>query len=94
MMKYGKQLLLAGIMIPGAAFAQISVGDALGASETDMRAALEAKGYAITEVELEEGEIEFEATLDGVAYEIEVSAETGMVLEIELDDDGDDADDS
>ena len=37
---------------------------------------------------------EFEATLDGVAYEIEVSAETGMVLEIELDDDGDDADDS
>ncbi|MBW4709766.1 PepSY domain-containing protein [Roseobacter sp. YSTF-M11] len=93
MMKYGKVTLLAGLIVPGAVFAQIGVGDALGASEADVRAALKAQGYVITEVELEDGEIEVEATRDGKAYEIEVSAETGIVLEIELDDE-DDSNDS
>lgn len=93
MMKYGKTVLLAGLIIPGAVFAQINEGDALGVTEADIRTALEAQGYAITEVEQEGDEIEVEAMLNGTAYEIEVSVETGMVLEVELDDE-DDSEDS
>lgn len=82
-----KIALFAALMVPSVAFAQVNVGDTLGASEDAIRGALEAQGYAITEIEIEGGEIEVEASLDGTAYEFEVSAETGKVLEIELDDD-------
>ncbi|MFD1156684.1 PepSY domain-containing protein [Roseovarius aestuarii] len=91
MIKYAKPALLAGLLIPGIAFAQINKGDALGSSEAAILSALEAQGYTITGIETEGGEIEVDAMLDGTAYEIEVSAETGMVIEIELgDDDGSD----
>ncbi|SLN54911.1 hypothetical protein ROA7450_02824 [Roseovarius albus] len=93
MMKHGKTVLLASLLIPGVALAQINEGDALGTTEADITAALESQGYAITEIETEDGEIEVEAMLGGKAYEIEISAETGNVLEIELDDE-DDSDDS
>ncbi|WP_298919006.1 PepSY domain-containing protein [uncultured Roseobacter sp.] len=93
MIKNGKMVLLAGLLLPGMALANISVGDALGKSDAAVRAALEAKGYAISEIELDKDEIEVEAMLDGKTYEIEVSPETGLILEIELDDE-DGAEDS
>ncbi len=44
MMKYAKPALLAGLLIPGIAFAQINKGDALGSSEAAILSALEAEG--------------------------------------------------
>ncbi len=85
-----KALLLAGLLIPGAALAQVGAGDALGTSEADIRAAVEAQGYTVSEIEFEDGEIEVEAMLNGQAYEIEIAADTGLVLEVELEDDDDD----
>lgn len=82
-----KLTLLAALMIPGAAIAAVSEGDMLGTTEADVQAALEAQGYVVTEIELENDEIEAEVTLDGAAFEIEVAVATGMVLEIEADDD-------
>ena len=87
MTKLGKTAFLAGIILPGMALAQISEGDMLGKTEADIRSALETQGYTVTEFEIEDGEIEVEAMADGQAYEFEVSPETGMVLEIELEDD-------
>jgi uncharacterized membrane protein YkoI len=93
MINNGKLVLLAALMIPGAAFAQINVGDTVGSTEAAVRSALEASGYAVLEIEVEDDEIEAEVTLDGTAYEIEVSAASGMVLEIEVEDD-DESEDS
>ena len=92
MKKFTTTALLASVLIPAAAFAQINVGDNVGTTIEAVTAELEAKGYVINEVEKEWGEIEFEVTLDGVAYEIEVSEKTGMVTEIELEDDEDESD--
>ena len=93
MIKLNKTTLLAALIFPGLALAQVNVGDAVGTSEMDIRSALEAKGYVIAEFEIEDDEIEVEATLDGVAYEIEVSPEDGTVLEVEMDDE-DESDES
>ncbi|WP_419909119.1 PepSY domain-containing protein [Hoeflea sp.] len=94
MMKLSKATLLAGLVIPGLAFAQVAPGDKLGTAEADIRAKLEAHGYTITEFEVEDGEIEVEATLNGVAYEIEVSSQDGNVVEIALEDEDEDSNDS
>lgn len=88
-----KTLTLAAtlIAVPALAFAQFNVGDTLPTAEADLRGALEGKGYQIEEIEMEDDEIEVEATLDGVEYELLLSAATGEVIEIELEDaDGDD----
>ena len=87
-----KSLLLAALFIPGAALAQIGVGDVLGTSEADVRAALEAKGYQVMEVEIEDDEIEVEAMLDGLEFEFEIAVDTGAITEVELEDDDDDDD--
>lgn len=70
MINNGKLDLLAALMIPGAAFAQINEGETLGTSEAAVRAALESQGYAVLEIEVEDDEIEAEVTLDGTAYKI------------------------
>ena len=88
-----KTALLAGLLIPGMALAGINQGDNLGTSEAAIRAALEAEGYVASEIEFEDGEIEVEAMLDGQAYEIEISPETGQVLAVMLEDEDDDDDD-
>lgn len=80
------------------AAAAVGVGDVLGVEDSAIEQALSAQGYAIDEIEREDDEIEVEATLDGVAYELTISPETGAVTEIELedsdsDDDGDEHDD-
>ena len=89
MMKLSKATLLAGLVIPGLAFAQVAPGDKLGTAEADIRAKLEAHGYTITEFEVEDGEIEVEATLN-----IEVSSQDGNVVEIALEDEDEDSNDS
>ncbi|WP_162946725.1 PepSY domain-containing protein [Ruegeria sp. EL01] len=89
MNSFGKWATLAAISIPGLATAQINVGDALGSTEESIRSALEAQGYAISDVETEGGEIEVQASLDGKDYEIEVSIETGQIVEIEEENDTD-----
>ena len=91
-MNFGKITLLATLIVPGLALAQVAPGDSLGTSEADIRAKLEARGYAVTEFEIEDGEIEVEATMNGKAYEIEVSSKDGNVLEVELDDKDDSKD--
>ena len=93
MINNSKTTLLAALLVPGAALAQVNVGDALGDTETAIRSALETQGYTVTEIEVEDGEIEVEASISGKAFEFEVSPETGLVLAASLDDD-DDADDA
>ncbi len=73
----------------GAAFAAVSLGDQLGTSEEEVRAALTTKGYTVTEFEIEEGELEVEVILDGQEMEIVIDTTSGLVLELELEDDKD-----
>ena len=92
MKKLNKLALIPAILIPAVAVAQINVGETIGTSEEAVREALVAQGYEITEIEIEDKAWEIEALLDGVEYEIEVSMETGTIMEIELEDDEDDED--
>ena len=92
MVKNGKAALLASLLIPGAALSQINVGDKLGASESEIRAALKAHGFTATEIEFEHGEIEVEATSGGQSFEFDVSPETGLVLAAYEDEDEDEDD--
>lgn len=68
-------------------YAAVTAGDVVGTSEMDIRTALEAQGYVIDSIEFEKDEIEVEASLEGQKLELELSVETGMILEIELEDD-------
>ena len=77
---------IAAVSAPGLALA-LSAGDEIGTAEADIRAALVAEGYEVQEFEFEDDEIEVEAMLNGTLYEIEISPETGQVVEIELEDD-------
>ncbi|MEM7295173.1 MAG: PepSY domain-containing protein [Pseudomonadota bacterium] len=88
-----RAVLLSALMVPGAVLAEINVGDSLGTTETAIQAALEAQGYTISEIEIEDGEIEAEVMLNGQELEIEVAADTGQVIEVAADEDDDDDDD-
>lgn len=90
---FAKSALLAALLVPGAAFAGLEIGQTVGTQEADIRAALTNMGYVVQEIEVEDDEIEAEVTLDGVAYEIELAVDTGAVIEIELEDDEDGDDD-
>ena len=78
------------ISLPALALAASSVGDVVGTSEADIRANLESQGYIVQEIEFEDGEIEVEALLDGQEVELELSRNTGAVIEIEAEDEDDD----
>lgn len=80
-----------GLAGMGAALAAVTLGDNLGTTEEEIRAALTAKGYTVTEFETEGGELEAEVTLDGQEMEIVIDTTSGLVLEMELED-GDDSD--
>lgn len=84
--------ITAGMIGVPALAATFKVGERLGVEETEIRAALEAQGYVVHEIEFEDGEIEAEVTLDGQEYEIEMAAD-GTITEIEAEDDDDDDDD-
>ena len=92
-MNHAKLALLAGLLVPGVALAQINVGDTMPVENAEILSMLEADGYRVLEIETEDGEIEVEAVRDGQTFEIEIAADTGMILEIELDDE-DDSEDS
>lgn len=70
----------------GAASTDIKVGDVLGTSVEDVRSALVSRGYDVTEIEVEDDEIEAEVKQADVAFEIEIDPTTGAVTEIEQDD--------
>lgn len=72
--------------------ANVMVGDKLGTAENEIRAALEAKGYEILEIEREFRGFEAEVIIDGEEFELEISAD-GTIIEIELEDDDEDDDD-
>ena len=85
-----KSSVIAGVLatlIPVAAFANFTVGERVGTDMDEIRAAFEAKGYTVSEIEVEDGEIEVEYTVDGQSYEVSVAADTGTITEVELEDD-------
>jgi len=93
MTKFTKSAVLTALLIPAAALAQLDVGQQLGSTEADVRAALTGMGYEVQEIEIEGNEIEAEVMLDGVELEIEVAMDTGLITEIETEDDDDHSDD-
>lgn len=78
------------VLIPAAALATVNVGDTLGTTSEEVRAQFEANGYTVLEIELEDDEIEVEYLLDGQEYEAKIALATGLVTEIELEDEDDD----
>ncbi|MGI9399737.1 MAG: PepSY domain-containing protein [Rhizobiaceae bacterium] len=80
------------IITPSWVLASMSPGDVAGKSEAEIRESLEAAGYSVKKIETEDGEFEVHAELDGKLLELEISAKTGEILEIELEED-DEADD-
>ena len=74
------------MLVPSLALAEITIGDTLGTGDDAIRAQLEQQGYAVEEIEREDGEIEVDVRKDGREFEIVVNAETGAVEEIEEDD--------
>ena len=90
MINNSRTFFLTALLVPGMAFANVNVGDSVGISETSIQSALEAQGYAVMAFEVEADEIEVQASKDGQIFEIEVAADTGLVLEVELEDENDD----
>lgn len=90
---FNKPAMLAALMIPAAAFAGIDVGQSVGSTEVEVRAALTGMGYEVHEIKFEHDEIEAEAVMDGVLYEIEVATRTGLITEVSVEDDEDHDDD-
>ncbi len=83
-----KRAVVAGalVIVPGLAIAGLSVNDQVGKSEGEIRQVLKGQGYKVIEIEREDGEFEAEVSKDGQSFEFEISAETGLVLETEKDD--------
>ncbi len=86
-----KILTLAGLIAaaPALALANVGLGEKLGTDEADIRAALEAQGYVVEEIEFEDGEIEVELSKDGVETELVLNKVDGTVTAIELEEDDD-----
>ena len=81
------------IITPTWVLASMSPGDVAGKSEVEIRENLEAAGYSVKKFESEDGEFEVYAEFDGRLLELEISAETGEIIEIELEDDDETDDD-
>tara|TARA_R110002096_G_scaffold222527_3_gene411403 strand:+ start:155 stop:505 length:351 start_codon:yes stop_codon:yes gene_type:complete len=75
------------MLLPLAAFAAPVAGDSLGTSAAEIRAALTQQGYAIGDVETENGQIQVEITANGKSYEVKVDQKTGKVVDVEQEDD-------
>ena len=86
-----KPLVLTGLILitPAIAAAQYSLGDVIGTTDAEIRAAMEAKGYVVQEIEREDGEIEVEVLIDGVETELVLAEADGTLVEIETEDDDD-----
>lgn len=79
-------LATSAIALPFIASAGISLGDSIGLSDEEILTGLESQGYVIIEIEREDDEVEAEATLNGVEFEIEIDPKTGLITEIEQED--------
>ena len=80
-------LIAAAVIAPTWVMASMNAGDVAGKSEAEIRSSLESAGYQIKKFETEDDEFEVYAELDGKLYELEISANTGEITEIELEDD-------
>ncbi|GAA0773096.1 PepSY domain-containing protein [Roseibium denhamense] len=80
------------IAVAGGAMAAASLGETVGTTDEEIRAALTAHGYTVEEIEREGGELEVEVTLNGQAMEFGIDPTSGQILEMELEDDTDDSD--
>lgn len=85
MMSFKLSPLALALLIPGAALAQVTLGQSLGTTDDAIRAKLTEAGYAVSEIEHERDEIEVKATQDGKKIEIELSGD-GTIKSIELED--------
>lgn len=74
------------------AFANLEKGASIGKTESEIRFALEKQNYKVKEIELEDGVYEVEVILDGQEMELEIDPNTGLILEVELEDDDHDCD--
>lgn len=81
-----KPLALSALVLalPAIGLAEIATGDKIGTTEPEIRAALEAEGHRLTEIEFESGKIEVETYRDGKETEFTLAREDGMVLKIEI----------
>lgn len=61
-------------------------GAELGTEPAAIVAALEARGWTVRGVDIDDDEIEVKFVADGRRYEVEVSRRTGRVTEVEIDD--------
>lgn len=80
---------LATLIAPTAALA-LTVGDTMTTDLDEIRSNFEADGYTVLEIETEDGEIEVEYEKDGQVFEVSIAADTGLILEVELEDEDDD----
>lgn len=80
---------LATLIVPTAALA-LTVGDTMTTNLDEIRSNFEADGYTVLEIEAEDGEIEVEYEKDGQVFEVSIAADTGVILEVELEDEDDD----
>ncbi|RVT82837.1 PepSY domain-containing protein [Rhodobacteraceae bacterium CCMM004] len=81
--------VLLAALIPVGAIAAVTQGTALPVDLDEMRAALATEGYTVTEIEVEDGEIEVEALFDGTEVELTLAAD-GTVLGVETEEEDDD----
>ena len=79
--------LAIAIAVPAGLAAAAAEGTYAGKTIVEIAQYLEAEGYQVREIEIEEDEIEARAVKDGKIYEIEVDDTTGKIKEIEEDDD-------
>ncbi|MEX0349455.1 MAG: PepSY domain-containing protein [Paracoccaceae bacterium] len=75
---------------PVLAMANVNLGDTLGTDEATIRAAMEAQGNTVEEIEFEDDEIEVELLKDGVETELVLTRTDGVVTAIEMEQDDDD----
>ena len=80
-------LTAAAVVVPTWALATMNVGGIAGKSEAEIRASLETAGYQVKKFEIEGDEFEAYAERDGRLYEFEISASSGEIIGIELEDD-------
>lgn len=82
--------LSALVLVPAAAFAVPVVGETVGTTMEEITGNLQSAGYEVREIEADDDELEAVIAADGQLYELEISPDTGMITEIELEDDDDD----
>lgn len=85
--------LSALVLVPAVAFAVPIVGQTVGTTVEEITSNLHNAGYEVREIEADDDELEAVILADGQLMELEISPDTGMITEIEMEDDDDDDDD-